>query len=476
MRLDSAVLRRPGVAARRIVVSIKDVFQKAGSFATNLRKPAGAVTEQAVGLGISHPRHAGTRFNAHPAVPADFELSANPQPMPTENHGKGAPASVCAGARRTWCGAGIQSHGASPDAEPLYPAFRSMRPARARSQAQSVLEPREKRRRMKILALLLITSPLYAQGSLTLYQSTAPTSTVFNNTNPRYNAWTVMYSYSGSGSFSIELDCAPDATVAGGTPTPGSFTACTATTGSNPSTTPQYGYITFVGYQTSLGSAPWVQLNLTAISSGNLTAFAMGFTAADPEGGGSSGGCAGTAGTPCIVAGPNAAGTASTKAPVQIAGNDGTDVQFIKTDTSGRTQAVGAAAVGASPVGAPVPIAELDGADKIITPTIGTKSAAILVSAASGENQIIALSGSTVIRISHISVGMSAAATVSIDVGTGTNCAGSTATIWGPYPSNTTGFSLDLEPSVLAVPAGDAVCLNFGGTVTAGGGVTYAQY
>lgn len=330
---------------------------------------------------------------------------------------------------------------------------------------------------MKLFALLLIAAPLYAQGSLTLYQATSPQSSTFNNTNPRYNAWTVMYSYSGSGSFSIELDCAPDATTAGGTPTPGAYTACTATTGTNPSTTPQYGYITFVGYQTSLGSAPWVQLNLTAISSGNMTAYAMGFQAADPEsGGGGSGGCAGTAGTPCIVAGPNAAGTASTKSPVQVAGNDGTDVQFIKTDTSGRTQSVGGAAVGASPSGSPVPIAELDGSDKIITPTIGTKSAAILVSAASGENQIIALSGTTVIRISHISVGMSTAATVSIDVGTGSNCAGSTAMIWGPYPSNTTGFSLDLEPSVLAVPAGYAVCLNFGATVTAGGGVTYAQY
>ena len=333
---------------------------------------------------------------------------------------KDAPASVVTGARRRL----------------TVPILSS---ARARSQAQTVSERPEKRRRISIFAFLLITAPLYAQqGALSLYQATAPTSATFNNTNPRYNAWTVMYSYSGSGSFSIELDCAPDATTAGGTPTPGSFTACTQTTGTNPSTTPQYGYITFVGYQTSLGSAPWVKLNLTAISSGNLTAFAVGFTAADPESGGGSGGCVGTAGTPCIVAGPNATGSASTKNPVQIA--------------------------------------ELDGADKIIIPTIGTKSAAILLSAVSGENQIIALSGSTVIRISHISVGMSVAATVSIDVGTGTNCAGATATIWGPYPSNTTGFALDLEPSVLSVPAGDAVCLNFGGTVTAGGGVTYAQY
>jgi hypothetical protein len=128
---------------------------------------------------------------------------------------------------------------------------------------------------------LALALPLGAQqGSITIYQATSPGSSAnFNNTNPRDNAWTVMYNYSGSGSFSIELDCAPDATVAGGTPTPGAFTTCTNTvTGTNPSTSPNYGYITFVGY------TPWVQLNLTAISSGNMTAVAVGFLAADPEG------------------------------------------------------------------------------------------------------------------------------------------------------------------------------------------------
>lgn len=158
----------------------------------------------------------------------------------------------------------------------------------------------------KLTAAFAFSALCYGQGSITLYQAIAPTSQSFNNTNPRYNAWTVMYSYSGSGSFSIELDCAPDATTPGGTPTPGSYAACTPTTGSNPQTTPQYGYMTFVGYQTSLGSAPWLKLNLTAISSGNLTAFAMGFQAADPESGtGGGGGCPGSLASPCVIAGTN---------------------------------------------------------------------------------------------------------------------------------------------------------------------------
>jgi hypothetical protein len=131
-----------------------------------------------------------------------------------------------------------------------------------------------------ILCGLVLALPAAAQ-SISIYQATSPTSAQFNNINPRYNAWTVMYNYSGSGTFSIELDCAKDATPAGGTPAPGSYSACTNTvTGTNPSTSPNYGYITFVGY------TPWLKLNLTAISSGNMTAVAVPFVPADPESGG----------------------------------------------------------------------------------------------------------------------------------------------------------------------------------------------
>lgn len=40
---------------------------------------------------------------------------------------------------------------------------------------------------------------------------------------------------------------------------------------------------------------------------------------------------------PCVVAGPNASGAVSTQNPVQIAGNDGTDVRSISTDAAGET-------------------------------------------------------------------------------------------------------------------------------------------
>ena len=185
-------------------------------------------------------------------------------------------------------------------------------PARARRQGP-VLSTFLRSAKNIGIGLLFATTCAFGQGGyIQIFQAQAPaTSAQFNNTNPKFNAWTVMYNYSGGGTFSVELDCAPDMTTAGGAPTPGSFAACTnVVTGNNPSTTPAYGYMTFVGY------TPWLQLNVTAISSGNLTVVAVAFDPADPEsGGGSGGGCTGTAATPCIVAGPNASGAAPTKNP-----------------------------------------------------------------------------------------------------------------------------------------------------------------
>jgi hypothetical protein len=154
--------------------------------------------------------------------------------------------------------------------------------ARARRQGQLVMNVL---RSAKTIGFGLLFSTLAFAQSISLYQVMSPTTSAnFNNINPKYNAWTVMYNYSGSGSFSIELDCAEDMTPAGGTPTPGSFSACTNTvTGMNPTTSPNYGYITFVGY------TPWVNLNLTAISSGSMTAVAVPFVPADPESGGGGG-------------------------------------------------------------------------------------------------------------------------------------------------------------------------------------------
>jgi len=311
---------------------------------------------------------------------------------------------------------------------------------------------------------LLLASTLAAQ---VIYQATAPTSQTFNNINPRDNAFTVMYNYSGSGTFSIELDCAADATVAGGTPTPGSFSACTPTTGTNPSTTPNFGYITFIGYK------PWIKLNLKAISSGNMTALTTGFAPADPEGGGS-GGCAGTSTTPCIVAGPNTPGTASTKNPVQVAGNDGTNVRAIATDTSGRSNVVGTAAIGSPESGNPVPIANVDGSNNIIVPTYCNLSAPVSLTT-SGLTQLVALSIGLTVRICNISVSFASAVDFQLEYGTGSACGTGTTAITGVYKSILT-IALDFNSGTLNGIASNALCANLGASVVGGGVVNYGLF
>lgn len=64
---------------------------------------------------------------------------------------------------------------------------------------------------------------------------------------------------------------------------------------------------------------------------------------------------------PWAVAGTDADGVAPTENPVLVAGQDGTNVQTLKTDTTGHAEVVGPAADGAAPVGNPVLTAGQDG-------------------------------------------------------------------------------------------------------------------
>ena len=268
-----------------------------------------------------------------------------------------------------------------------------------------------------------------------------------------------MYNYSGGGTFSVELDCAPDMTTAGGAPTPGSFAACTnVVTGNNPSTTPAYGYMTFVGY------TPWLQLNVTAISSGNLTVVAVAFDPADPEsGGGSGGGCTGTAATPCIVAGPNASGAAPTKNPVLVAGQDGTDVRTVLTDSSGR------------------PNVNLFGFNGTAASQILANTTAAAISLSAGTDVVIVsgVSAKTT-YILKMDVAWNNSANVTIQQGTtsSTPCDTSTVALTGAY-QNLLGLSEDYNSNFSLLKTSSTnldICLHFSTAVTAGGQVFYAQF
>jgi hypothetical protein len=101
--------------------------------------------------------------------------------------------------------------------------------------------------------------------------------------------------------------------------------------------------------------------------------------------------------------------------------------------------------------------------------------AAITLTAA-GNTEIIPLSGSTTIRICHLSLGAAAAEDIKITRGTGANCAAATADVTGLYRA-VTSLALDFEPfAALKGAAGTAICINQSGIVNAGGVVVYAQF
>lgn len=101
-------------------------------------------------------------------------------------------------------------------------------------------------------------------------------------------------------------------------------------------------------------------------------------------------------------------------------------------------------------------------------------SAPITFTAASGSVQIVGLSGSTIIRVCHLSISTSIATNLTIQYGTGAACGTGTTALSGAY-NNVTTLALDLF-GTLRTAAGNALCINSSAVITAGGIVTYAQF
>ena len=89
---------------------------------------------------------------------------------------------------------------------------------------------------------------------------------------------------------------------------------------------------------------------------------------------------------------------------------------------------------------------------------------AFSVSSVSGNNQIVALNASGPMVICHISFNASTAVNIKLTTGTGTNCGTGTADLTGLY-YNATGLVLP----AFRIGTGVALCINFSGTVSAGG-------
>ncbi len=202
-------------------------------------------------------------------------------------------------------------------------------------------------------------------------------------------------------------------------------------------------------------------------------------------------GCAGTVGTPCVVAGPAANGVAVSGAPVRIGGKDQNSVTRDLALTDGGLLPVNSFALaGADGVSNTVQSPANQVNSQIYTRVLPyifngstndrqfncSNSAPIAVSG-SGNTELVSLTASTRIRICHISWSVSdgSALAVKLTTGTGTNCGTGTADLTGVYTSPA--VALDFGPAAaLRGPASNAICANLGSAVAVGGTVVYAKF
>jgi hypothetical protein len=215
------------------------------------------------------------------------------------------------------------------------------------------------------------TSPTVA-GSLPVPGATPVT----DNRQTGCVNWIMVYESSGFSVVSLTFQSATGATVPG---TLGPFSGTTVS-GSNPATSTTSATTVFSGY------VGWWNVALTATGAGtvrgSLYGYREGYSLSSSSG---SGGCPGTTATPCVVDGPDAPGAASTKNPVQVAGNDGTDVRAIATDSSGRTVVVGAGVAG-TPAGGIESVQGVSGGTNlpVSQPTASALNATVIGAGAAG--------------------------------------------------------------------------------------------
>ena len=176
-----------------------------------------------------------------------------------------------------------------------------------------------------------------------------------------------------------------------------------------------------------------------------------------------------------MVIGPDAPGAASTQDPVQVAGNDGASVRAIKTDTAGDTLIAGGAAPGAAAKN-PVTIGFRDDSGNAQA-AFGFPDEAQVTLSAGTDVVIVAGTVAKLTYVGHLSFSTDSAQTMTIREGTGTTCGTSTVILFGPYPTLAT-IALDFSPAggLHTKVTGDDLCLHFGASVTAGGGVVYGVH
>lgn len=206
-----------------------------------------------------------------------------------------------------------------------------------------------------LILLSVFTGLTFAQNAPNCNQqnniilATATAGASFNATSVKCVAWTFSYFSEGFSALTVQVEYAPDA---GGTP--GTWAVIPVgnlvSVGTAPLTLPLTNTVS--NNLTINGYFPWMRVNLTAATGTgfiNYTLVGNSYVGASSQVTSSASGS-----TSSTVNGPDASGSPATKAPVLTAGNDGTNVRTIKTDTSGNTMVVGSQATGATPTLNPV--------------------------------------------------------------------------------------------------------------------------
>lgn len=278
----------------------------------------------------------------------------------------------------------------------------------------------------------------------------------FSNLTNGCTTWNVSYANTGFSALSLVFQSAPNVSGAAGSWS--TFANATILAGANPNTNTTGNYTQLTGYN------PWVRMTLaSSTGSGEVDGAVYGYRI--PSAAGTITGTITVTGTVTANQGTANASPWPVTTGTSIAGADGQGNNAAELATPGGSAAN--AFLGTFDYG-------FNGAtwDRRF---ICTNQASFNLSG-SGNTQIIALSGSTVIRICHLSFATTAAEDVKVTQGTGSNCAGGTADVTGLYKS-VSAMALDFAPtSALRGTAANAICINQSAVQALGGIVIYAQY
>lgn len=349
-------------------------------------------------------------------------------------------------------------------------------------------------------------------GTTVRVPTTAVSGGPGDNRTEKCQTWTLSYqATASSGSLTSVAFQAATGTAA---PTAMAFGnwGGTVTTGINPNTSSVQATSTFATGCASMSECnvvnSWVQVLVTRNTFvGTINGVLYGYRTGYPGtgGGGGGGGCS----SPCPVVGTAAAGSVPSGNPVQVAGQDGTDIRTLLTDNTGKlivnvnsgptsqdvnlvkvagtnvlnggvagSQGVGGlAAAGAALTGNPnlQGISDGDGAN-VNNVFACTHQAAVTLSSGT-DVVVVAGASSKTTRICHLDFNQDNVANVTIRQGTGTTCGTNQVALSGVY-QNILGLAADytnLAPLATSLTNRD-ICLHFSASVTIGGVVVYAQF